>query len=106
MLRYTIVEIAGKQYKAEPDKEFKVEINGIDKLLEIDKVLAIAEDDKIKIGDPYIKGEKVTFDVIGEEKGVKIRVATFKAKSNTRKVIGSRRKLTKIKMQSELREKA
>lgn len=106
MLRYAVVEIAGKQYKAEPEKIINVEINWIEKLLEVDKVLALANDDKLTLGNPYILNKKIVFDVVGQERTAKIRVATYKAKANTRKVRGSRRKITKIKMQAKNREKA
>src|SRR5579872_5312088 len=95
MLRYAIVEIAGRQYKASPGRELTVNHLGAVDDLECDKVLAIASDDKLEIGKPYLKS-KLTVKAVGVVRGPKSRVAKFHAKANTRRVIGSRNNYSKI----------
>lgn len=95
-MKYAIVEIAGRQYKVTPDAELVV--NNLGDVKEIESnVLMISEDKGIKLGDPYLK-EKLTFSVLEAIRGEKIRVARYHSKANTRKVKGSRSKLTKIKL--------
>lgn len=96
MLKYAVVEIAGRQYLAEPNKEFSVNNLGEVKNIECDKVLLMAEDSKIEVGKPYLK-ETLKFDVVGSE-NKKIRVAKFHAKANYRRVIGAKNTFSKVKL--------
>ncbi len=97
MLKYAVVEISGRQYKVEPNKPFLVSFLGEVKKMECDKVLLLSDGDKIQVGMPYLKN-KLSFDVLNTKKGEKIRVMTYKAKANTRKVRGSRAKYSKIQL--------
>lgn len=66
--------------------------------LEIEK-LAEFEDEKmtLQLGTPVLQ-EKVAAEIVDQLKGDKIRVAKFHAKVRYRKVMGFRKKLTKIKV--------
>ncbi len=99
MLNYLVVEVSGRQYKVEPGKKYKVDFLGDVKAFECDKVIARNDDKGFVVGSPYLK-EKVNFEVLGDIKGKKIRVATYKAKANTRKVIGSRKLMSFIQLSS------
>lgn len=55
------------------------------------EVLMVIDGDKVEIGTPYLQ-YKVEVEKKEEIKGKKIRVATFKAKSRYRRVIGFRAK--------------
>lgn len=106
MLRYAIVEIAGRQYKVTPETEFTVDNLGDVKTFECNKVLLLALQGKdLKVGSPYLK-EKLIFDVLESLREKKIRVATFHAKANTRKVKGSRRYVSKVKLQPQKETKS
>lgn len=105
MLQYAIVEIAGRQYKVEPNKQLVVDSLGDLKQFECDKILLKKEGDKLTFGDPYLK-EKLTFTVLSTDRGPKVRVATYHAKANTRKVKGSRRVTSTIKLEEKSDKKA
>ena len=94
-MKYAVVEIAGRQYIVEPGRELLVNNLGDIKSLECERVLLLSEGDKLSFGEPYLK-EKISFDVLEQVKGKKIRVAKYHAKANTRKVKGSRAVLSKI----------
>lgn len=95
MFDYAICEISGKQYKVLPNKAFDVDWLGeTEKKIDV-QVLLLSEGKKIKVGTPFLK-EELSLDVLGSEKGDKIRVAKFHAKANYRKVKGHRAKLTKV----------
>lgn len=98
MLRYAVVEIAGRQYKVAPDQEIIVDNLGDVKTLECDKVLMLTDEKSVNIGTPYLK-DKLVFDVLATVRQPKIRVAKYHAKANTRRVRGSRRVVTHIKLQ-------
>ncbi len=101
MKKYAIVKIGGTQYKVAEGDE--IEVDKIDsekgKTLSFDQVLLLAEDNKVKIGQPLIKGAQIKAKMLDQIKGEKVRVATYKAKSRSRKVKGFRASLTKIKIE-------
>ena len=101
MKKYVIVKIGGTQYKASEGDELQVDkIEGEKgKSVNFDEVLLLVEEEKIKIGEPVVKGAQVKAKIVEQLKGEKIRVATFKAKSRSRRVKGFRPLLTKIKVE-------
>lgn len=95
MINYAVCEINGKQYKVVPGKGLSVDWLGEDvKNIEA-KVLLISESNSLKIGKPYLD-KTLKLDSLGSVKGEKIRVARFHAKSNYRRVRGSRQNLTQV----------
>jgi large subunit ribosomal protein L21 len=99
MIKYAVVQIGGKQYKAEPGKELFVDFLGEDtKTLKCEQVL-LRSGDKLEIGTPFLK-DSLNFEVIGQKKSSKIRVATYHAKANYRRVKGSKQVKSIIKLQA------
>jgi large subunit ribosomal protein L21 len=64
--------------------------------VELDKVLLIADDDKVTVGTPTIEGAKVTATSKGLVKGDKVIVFKFKAKDHFSKKTGHRQKYTRL----------
>ena len=100
MIKYAIVEITGGQYKAEVGKELVVDKleQGNGKII-LSKVLLVVEDSDIKIGTPTVSGAQVVATVLGQEKGEKISVVKFRAKSRYRRKMGFRASLTRLKIE-------
>ena len=77
-----VVETGGRQYAVTPGQKVKVEkldnIKG--DTVELDKVLVIANGDKVTIGHPTINGAKVVATVSEQGRGKKVVVGKFKAK--------------------------
>lgn len=97
---YAIVNHNGKQYKVQEGEEMLLDlVLGADKIIEVPDVSLVAEGDKITLGTPFISGAKVVFEVLGDEKGDKVRVVKYKAKSRYRKVRGFRPQYTRVKVQ-------
>ncbi len=101
MKKYVIVKIGGTQYKASEGDELQVDkiVGEKGKAVSFNEVLLLVEEEKIKIGEPVIKEAQVKAKIVEQFKGEKIRVATFKAKSRSRRVKGFRAQLTKIKIE-------
>lgn len=98
---YAICEIAGRQYLVKPGQTLEVDKLANDgKSVSVEKVLLMAEKGDIKIGTPYLK-EVLKFEVLGDKKLEKVRVATFHAKANYRRVKGQRREVTLLKLEGE-----
>lgn len=104
MFTYAVVEIAGRQYKVEPGRELEVNFLGEAKTLTCDKVLMLVNGDKVEIGRPYLK-ELLQFEVVSSKRGRKIRVATYHAKANTRRVKGARIYTSTVKLAEEKKAK-
>lgn len=100
MLNYLVAEIAGKQYQVYPEKNLTVPFLGEVKEYVCEKVLLKSEGDKLEVGQPFLK-EKVVFEVVNNIRGPKIRVATYKAKANYRRVIGSKAKMSVVKLKHD-----
>jgi len=90
-MNYVIFETGGKQYKAEKGQTLLVERLEVPSgSISFDKVLLHVENGKVELGAPYIKGAKVVATVIDEQKGEKVRVGRFTAKSRHRRTYGHR----------------
>lgn len=99
MVNYYILEIAGKQYLAEPGKKLAVNFLGDVKEYKCDKILLKSVDGKLEVGSPYLK-EGVVLEVLGQTRN-KVRVATYKAKANYRRIIGSKETKSILKLKSK-----
>ncbi len=97
---YTIVEIAGKQYKFSEGDVLNVDKLNIDgNEATFDKVLMLVNDNDVKIGTPNLNNVKVTAEILDKEvKGDKVIVFKFKRRKNFRRKKGHRQKFTKIKI--------
>jgi len=95
MDKYAVVRIGGKQYKAIEGKELLV-----DKIVDLAKieaeVLLVKDGKEVKVGTPVLTN-KVSLKVVTElEKGEKIEIYKFKAKSRYRKHTGFRPQYTRL----------
>lgn len=95
MAKYAVVRITGKQYKVEEGQEILV-----DKLVDPKKisaeVLLIADGDKVSVGKPTLKSE-IKFKVVTDlEKGEKVEIYKFKAKSRYKRHTGFRAQYTRL----------
>lgn len=96
-MNYLVCEINKKQYLVRPGQTFEIDQIADTKSLEVDKVLLIASDDKMEIGAPYLD-TTLTLEVLAKVNKPKVRVATYTAKSNRRRVIGEKRSVTKVQL--------
>ncbi len=102
MNKYAIVTLSGKQFRVYEGDEFVVDKLDYDegKDFEIDQVLLLNQDGKMKIGQPLVKGAKVVFNLLSHQKSKKLRVAKYKAKSRYRRVYGHRQHQSIVKVKS------
>ncbi|MBA7564172.1 50S ribosomal protein L21 [subsurface metagenome] len=98
---YTLVEIKGKQYRAE--KGALLKIDRVDKekgeSLEFKSVLFVSDEKKVKIGTPYVKGVKVKAIVEEHGKNKKITIYKYKKRKNYRRKQGHRQQYSLIRVQ-------
>ena len=99
---YALIEACGKQYKVEEkDVVFFEKLDAEEgKKVTFDKVILVSDDEKVQVGNPYVKGVKVEGKVVAHGKGKKIIVFKMKAKKNERKKQGHRQPYTKVEITS------
>lgn len=101
MSKYAIIKLSGKQYRVEAGDEFIVDKLDIDEgeKLKCD-VLLIKDEDKLLVGTPQLDKNVVEIEVTTQQKGKKLRVSKFKAKSRYRRVFGHRQHQSVVKVLS------
>lgn len=92
MMKYAIIKLQGKQFRVEEGMDLTVDRMPQDEktAVTISDVLMVVDGENVQVGTPVVTGAKVKVTVLKHEKGDKIRVATYKAKSKQRKVHGHR----------------
>jgi len=95
---YALVEILGKQYKAEEGKTLRVDLLNMKEgdSYVTEKVLAIIDGENAKFGAPYVSGAKVEATVGNDIKGEKIKVYKFRRRKGYRRTQGHREQYTLI----------
>jgi len=97
---YALVDIKGKQYKAE--KGGKLRIDRISKeagdKVEFDSVLLYSDEDRIEVGTPFVKGIKVTATVEEHVSDKKVIVFKMKRRKGYRRKRGHRQHYTILKV--------
>lgn len=87
---YAIIETGGKQYKVTEGQTIEIERLAAEEggKVKLDKVLLIADGDKVTLGKPYVDGARVTATVKKNGRGDKITVFKYKAKVRYRRKKG------------------
>ena len=97
---YAIIKTGGKQYKVVEGESIVIEKLDVEEGAKVtfEEVLTVVDGDDVKIGQPVVKGAKVTGTVEKNGKGPKIRVFKYKSKNNYRRRSGHRQPFTKVKI--------
>jgi large subunit ribosomal protein L21 len=95
---YAVVETGGKQYRVAPGQVIQVERLNVEKgsQVELDRVLLIADDDNVTVGQPVVAGARVVAESLGDERGHKIIVFKYKPKVRYRRKKGHRQSYTRL----------
>jgi large subunit ribosomal protein L21 len=105
MEKYAVIKSGGHQYLVTEGQTLLIDkLVAANKTIDFDQILLVKDAGKVEIGMPHVSGV-VTATVLGEEKGKKIRVSKYKAKTGYRKSIGFRSQLTRVKINSISLEK-
>ena len=99
-MKYAVIKSGGKQYRVSEGDIIEVDrLPDTKRKLSFEDVLLFVSDGSVKIGRPYVSGEKVEASLVENLKGDKIRVSKYKAKVRYRRTIGFRPYLSKIKIE-------
>ena len=96
---YAIISDGGRQYRVEQGQVLDIDFRSVDEdTLTFDRVLAVSDDDGLKLGSPLVSGATVTASVEGETKGEKIYIQKFRRRKNYEKRTGHRQKYLRVKI--------
>ncbi|MGM0673881.1 MAG: 50S ribosomal protein L21 [Spirochaetota bacterium] len=98
---YAVVEIKGKQYKAQEGDLLKVDhVEGNDgDVLQFDSVLMLRSDDEnLSMGSPYVKGASVKAVVEDQGRDRKVIVYKYKRRKRYRRRHGHRQKYSLVRV--------
>ena len=97
---YAVLETGGKQYRVSPGDLVKVERLGGEpgSPVRFDRVLLVAEGDRVTVGTPTVAGVSVAGEVVGQGRGPKVIVFKFKRRKKYRRTQGHRQAQTTIRI--------
>jgi len=97
---YAMVEISGKQYKAEEGHLLKVDRLSAEEGTELtlDSVVMVRSEKNVQLGTPYVAGATVTATVESHGKGEKIIVRKFKRRKNYHRTFGHRSQFSMVRV--------
>ena len=97
---YAVIQTGGKQYRVAEGDTLKVEKIAADKgaSVEFDKVLLVADGEKISVGKPYVEGGKVAARIASHGRGKKVKVVKFRRRKQYLKRQGHRQWFTELKI--------
>jgi large subunit ribosomal protein L21 len=97
---YAVIESGGKQYRVQLGTELAVDRLDVEpgQMIEFERVLLVADEDRAAIGQPLVKGARVSADVVRQDRGDKIVVFKYRPKARSRVKQGHRADLTILRV--------
>ncbi|MGK0499535.1 MAG: large subunit ribosomal protein L21 [Oceanicoccus sp.] len=99
---YAVIESGGKQHRiieGETLKLEKIEV-AVGDSINFDNVLMVGEGEGVQIGAPYVKGSKVTAEVIAQGRHKKVKIVKFRRRKHSMTQAGHRQWFTEVKITS------
>ena len=98
---YAIVETGGKQYRVQRDQIIDVERlpAQVGEEVALDKVLLVAHDGEVTVGQPTVEGAKVRATVLRHDRARKVIVFKFKRRRRYRRKAGHRQHFTRLRIE-------
>jgi large subunit ribosomal protein L21 len=101
-MSYAIIEDSGSQIKVSEGDVIKVALRDLPEnaaTITFDRVLLVGNGEgNARVGEPLVAGATVTADILGEERGEKVRIVKFKRRKNELRRRGHRQDYLKVKI--------
>ncbi len=97
---YAVIATGGKQYKVSKGETLRVEKLDGDEgaTVKLDKVLMVADGDKVSVGTPVLDKASVTAKIKAQGRGDKVEIIKFRRRKHSRSQMGHRQSYTEIKV--------
>ncbi len=99
---YAVIMSGGKQYRVTEGQTLKLETLAaeVGSTFDFDRVLMVANGEKVQLGNPYLASGKVSAEIVGHGRGKKVRIVKMRRRKHYRKQMGHRQNYTEVKIQS------
>jgi len=100
---YAVIETGGKQYRVSPGDTIRIEKIDASEGDEVEfpRVLLVATDAGVSLGEPVVPGAVVKARVLEQGKAKRITVFKYKNKSRpSRKTMGHRQRFSSVRIES------
>ena len=97
---YAVFQSGGKQHRVTEGQTIRLEKLDVETgaSVEFDKVLLVANGEKIEIGAPFVAGGKVSAEIVSHGRGEKVKIVKFNRRKHSRKQMGHRQWFTEVKI--------
>ena len=98
---YAVIKSGGKQYRVSEGDVIQVDSlpQSVGEQVEIDRVLLLAGEAGIRVGQPVVEGAKVVARVEAMDQGAKILVWKYRPKQRYRRRQGHRQSYTRLRVE-------
>lgn len=99
---HAVIKTGGKQYRVKEGDVLRVEKLGLEQgaKVKLDEVLMLSNGEDITIGTPFVKGAKVTAEVMSNGRAKKVKIIKFRRRKHSMTQMGHRQSYTEIKIKS------
>ncbi len=97
---YAVIKTGGKQYRVSSGETLKIETipGDVGSSLVLDKVLMVADGDKLSVGKPLLTGASVQATIVAHGRGDKVHIFKMRRRKHYRKSQGHRQNYTEIRI--------
>ena len=97
---YAVIKTGGKQYRVSAGETLKIEsvAGDVGSAIVLDKVLMIADGDKLNVGKPLVNGASVQATIVAHGRADKVKIFKMKRRKHYQKHQGHRQNYTEIRI--------
>ncbi len=97
---YAVIKTGGKQYRVAAGETLKIESVGGDvgSAIVLDKVLMVANGDKLSVGKPMLSGASVQATIVSHGRNDKVKIFKMRRRKHYQKHQGHRQNYTEIRI--------
>ena len=101
-MKIAVIETGGKQYLVSEGQKIQIEkLEGsAGGKLSFDKVLMLADGDKVEVGRPYLSGKKISAELLEQKRLPKVITYKYHSKTRYRNKKGHRQPVTIVRISS------
>ena len=97
---YAVIKTGGKQYRVSAGETLKIETvaGDVGSAVVLDKVLMVADGDKLNVGKPLVEGASVQATIVSHGRGDKVKIFKMRRRKHYQKHQGHRQNYTEIRI--------
>lgn len=97
---YAVIKSGGKQHRVEPGETLRLEKLNAEAgdTVNFEEVMLIGNDGNVVVGAPFVKGGKVTAEVVNHGRGKKVTILKMRRRKHYRRQGGHRQWFTQVKI--------